>query len=41
LLVCLGWMDRATRDPGFQLTGRGLGESLSDLILAASATADH
>jgi AcrR family transcriptional regulator len=41
LLVYLGWMDRATRDPGFQLTGRGLGEFLSDLILAASAPADR
>jgi AcrR family transcriptional regulator len=41
LLVYLGWMDRATRDPGFQLTGRGLGEFLSDLILAASAPANH
>jgi len=41
LLVYLGWMDKATRDPGFQLTGRGLGEFLSDLILAASAPANH
>lgn len=41
LLVYLGWMDRATRDAGFRLTGRGLGEFLSDLILAASAPADH
>jgi AcrR family transcriptional regulator len=41
LLVYLGWMDRATRDPGFQLTGGGLGEFLSDLILAASAPSDH
>jgi AcrR family transcriptional regulator len=41
MLVHLGWMDRATRDPGFQLSGRGLGEFLSDLILAASAPADH
>jgi AcrR family transcriptional regulator len=41
LLVYLGWMDRATRDPGFQLTGRGLGEFLSDLILAASSPADR
>jgi AcrR family transcriptional regulator len=41
LLVHLGWMDRATRDPGFQLTGRGLGEFLSDLILAASAPSDR
>jgi AcrR family transcriptional regulator len=41
MLVHLGWMDRATRDPEFQLSGRGLGEFLSDLILAASAPADH
>jgi AcrR family transcriptional regulator len=41
LLVYLGWMDRATRDPGFQLTGRGLGEFLSDLILAASSPSDR
>jgi AcrR family transcriptional regulator len=37
LLVYLGWVDRATRDPGFQLAGPALGEFLSDLILAASA----
>jgi len=41
LLVYLGWMDRATRDAGFQLSGRGLGEYLSDLILAASAPSDR
>jgi AcrR family transcriptional regulator len=41
LLVYLGWTDRATRDPGFQLTGRGLGEFLSDLILAASSPSDR
>jgi AcrR family transcriptional regulator len=41
LLVYLGWTDRATREPGFQLTGRGLGEFLSDLILAASAPSDQ
>jgi AcrR family transcriptional regulator len=41
LLVHLGWMDRVTRDPGFQLNGRGLGELLSDLILAASSPPDH
>jgi AcrR family transcriptional regulator len=41
LLVYLGWMDRTTRDPGFQLTGRGLGEFLSDLILAASSPSDR
>jgi AcrR family transcriptional regulator len=38
-LICLGWMDKATRDPGFQLGHRELGEFLSDLILAASAPA--
>lgn len=35
-LVRLGWMERATRDPQFQFEGRGLGELLSDMILAAS-----
>jgi len=37
LLICLGWLDRATRDRQFELAGRGLGEVLSDFILAASA----
>jgi AcrR family transcriptional regulator len=37
LLVCLGWLDRATRDYEFQLASRGLGEFLSELVLAASA----
>lgn len=36
-LVCLGWMDKATRDLEFRSDGRELGEFLSDLILAASA----
>jgi AcrR family transcriptional regulator len=36
LLVYLGWLDRVTRDAEFQASGRGLGEFLSDLILAAS-----
>ena len=36
LLVCLGWLDRATRDREFQLAGPGLGEFLSQLVLAAS-----
>jgi AcrR family transcriptional regulator len=36
LLVYLGWLDRATRDLEFQVVGRSLSESLSDLILAAS-----
>ncbi len=40
-LVCLGWMDKTTRDPEFQVAGRGLGEFLSDLILAASAPVDR
>lgn len=35
MLVCLGWADRATRDSEFA-AGRGLGEFLSDLLLAAS-----
>lgn len=36
-LVCLGWLDRSTRDAEFRLAGPGLGEFLSELILAASA----
>jgi AcrR family transcriptional regulator len=36
LLVCLGWLDRATRDREFQLAGPGLGGFLSQLVLAAS-----
>lgn len=36
MLVYLGWLDRATRDPEFQLAGPGLGEFLSELVLAAS-----
>ena len=36
LLVYLGWLDRVTRDLEFQVSGRSLSESLSDLILAAS-----
>lgn len=37
LLVCLGWMDRAARDPQFEFENRSLGELLSEVILAASA----
>jgi hypothetical protein len=37
LLLYLGWLDRATRDPESQLSGRALGDYLSELILAASA----
>jgi AcrR family transcriptional regulator len=37
LLLCLGWLDRATRDRQFQLAGRGLGDSLSEMVLAASS----
>ena len=36
-LVHLGWLDRSTRDAEFLLAGRGLGEFLSELVLAASA----
>ncbi len=36
LLICLGWLDRATRDHQFEIAGRGLGEMLSEFILAAS-----
>jgi AcrR family transcriptional regulator len=41
LLVCLGWLDRASRDKEFQSTGLSLGEFLSDLVLAASSRATH
>jgi AcrR family transcriptional regulator len=37
LLLCLGWLDRATRDRQFQLTGRSLGDLLSEIVLAASS----
>jgi AcrR family transcriptional regulator len=36
-LLCLGWLDRATRDRLFDGSGRSLGELLSEFILAASA----
>lgn len=36
-LVCLGWLDRAARNRDFLEAGRGLGEFLSDVILAASS----
>jgi AcrR family transcriptional regulator len=36
-LAYLGWLDRSTRDAEFRLAGRGLGEFLSELVLAASA----
>jgi len=36
LLVSLGWLDRATRDREFELAHRGLGDFLSELVLAAS-----
>lgn len=38
-LVYLGWLDRTARDGEFRLASRGLGDFLSDLILAASAKA--
>jgi AcrR family transcriptional regulator len=37
LLICLGWLDRATRDKQFEVASRGLGELLSEVIRAASA----
>jgi AcrR family transcriptional regulator len=37
LLICLGWLDRATRDQQLQVASTGLSELLSDFILAASA----
>lgn len=36
-LICLGWLDRATRNNQLQLANTGLGELLSDFVLAASA----
>jgi AcrR family transcriptional regulator len=36
LLICLGWVDRATRDKQFELASRSLGEVLSQVILGAS-----
>jgi AcrR family transcriptional regulator len=42
LLVYLGWLDRVTRDPEFQVFGPTLEEFFSGLILAASdRSADH
>jgi AcrR family transcriptional regulator len=37
LLICLGWLDRATRDPQSRPSSSSLSELLSDFILAASA----
>ena len=37
LLICLGWLDRATRDSQVPISGSSLSELLSDFILAASA----
>jgi AcrR family transcriptional regulator len=38
LLICLGWVDRASRDAEFRAAPkRGLGDFLSELVLAASA----
>jgi len=37
LLLCLGWLDRATRDRQFLLAGPSLGDFLSELVLAASS----
>jgi AcrR family transcriptional regulator len=38
LVVCLGWVDRASRDAEFRAAPkRGLGDFLSELVLAASA----
>ena len=39
LLLCLGWLDRATRDRQSQLAGRSLGDLLSEIVLAASSGA--
>ena len=40
LLLCLGWLDRATRDRQSQLAGRSLGDLLSEIVLAASSGAE-
>jgi AcrR family transcriptional regulator len=37
LLICLGWLDRGTRDRQAQPLGSSLGELLSDFLLSASA----
>ncbi|MGC1943100.1 MAG: hypothetical protein WA664_05040, partial [Candidatus Acidiferrales bacterium] len=38
LVICLGWVERATRDAEFRgAPKRGLGDFLSELVLAASA----
>lgn len=37
LLICLGWLDRSTRDQHLQLVSGSLNQLLSDFILAASA----
>ncbi|MGH7838133.1 MAG: hypothetical protein ACREQC_09980, partial [Candidatus Binataceae bacterium] len=37
LRVYLGWLDRVTRDADFPSAGLGLGEFLSEMVLAASA----
>ena len=36
-MVCLGWSDRAMRDREFYVASRGLGEFLSEVLLAASS----
>jgi len=41
LLLWLGWLDRASRDKDFRAAGLSLGESLSDLVLAATSRAIH
>ena len=39
MLVYLGWLDRTARDGEFRAAAKGLGEFLSELVLAASAKA--
>ncbi|HEV2617474.1 MAG TPA: TetR/AcrR family transcriptional regulator [Candidatus Acidoferrales bacterium] len=41
MLLYLGWVDRATRDVGFQQTGPSLSEVLSRFVLAASCLASQ
>ena len=37
LLLCLGWLDRATRDQAFRVGVPSLGDLLSEIVLAASS----
>ena len=41
MLTYLGWVDRATRDPEFEISGAPLSELLSHMILADSAKSNY